>query len=618
MLKKILLILPLIPKLGYWNVAYMVWYRLGMRMGWRKRKFPVREAVPGPFYSKVEPLPYYPEEWKAETLERADRIMEGELTWFHYHPMQAGNPPKWFRNPFDGSELRAPEKHWTELGDFDLNTGDVKILWEPSRFDWLTNLARAYRITGKKKYLETINTWLADWSAHNPLNQGPNWKCGQETAIRVMKLITVAQILNQDTKAAPGLRQMIYQHVERIAGNINYAMVQDNNHGTSEAAGMYIGAVWLIHQNESNSTPILQKWKAKGRKALENRILKLIAPQGTFAQRSVNYHRMVVDTMSWVLYAMDRYQEPAFSDQIQDRLEKLGEWLYKMIATPDGQVPNIGANDGAMLETLHNQDYRDFRPSTQLFFGVFKNQRVFGNPCCDEVLFWRYPDSYRYFRFHTIETSRAEILDEQFLIMQSDDTKVFLKIPNDQFRPSASDAFHLDLWNGGQNLLGDSGSFCYNAGEETDWYKSVQAHNTLQFGEGQQMAKISRFLYGYWIKAEEHAHLHVGEDRVSWFGSYSDERRNTHQRSLEWEFDNRQLTITDEFRQSNQEPVKLYWHLNCDRLDTSRIRVKTDEGEALTSEATTTENSLYYLQKQKRRTLVYTAEGHRITTLIHY
>ena len=135
MLKKISLILPLLPKLGYWNVAYMLWYRVSMRLGWRKRKFPLGRAVKGLFFNESTPVNNYPEAWKKQTLEKANQILQANLVWFHYHSFQVGNPPNWFQNPFDESVLNNPKKHWTDLNDFDLNTGD-------------------------KMYLETMNHWL--------------------------------------------------------------------------------------------------------------------------------------------------------------------------------------------------------------------------------------------------------------------------------------------------------------------------------------------------------------------------------------------------------------------------------------------------------------------------
>jgi hypothetical protein len=59
----------------------------------------------------------------------------------------------------------------------------------------------------------------------------------------------------------------------------------------------------------------------------------------------------------------------------------------------------------------------------------------------------------------------------------------------------------VDLWNGGVNLLRDAGTFSYNCPEPWQHYfGSVEAHNTIQFDDQDQMPKLSRFLYGHWPK----------------------------------------------------------------------------------------------------------------------
>lgn len=619
MLKKLTLILPILPKLGYRNVAYMVWYRLSLKLGWRQQKFPLGASITGTFFQATTPIQNYPVSWRSKTLEKSNRILEGNLTWFHYHSFQVGNPPNWFKNPFDGSVLNNPKKHWTALSDFDLNTGDVKILWETSRFDWLTDLARAYRVSGEEKYLETMNQWLQDWSQHNPKNQGPNWKCGQETAIRVMKLITTAQLLAQDTTATKALQQMVYEHLERIAGNINYAIAQDNNHGTSEAAGLYIGATWLSNQeNKETVLSKLHQWKNRGRNLLENRVLKLIAPHGTFSQRSVTYHRVVVDTMSWVLYAMERYNEPAFSDKITQRLEKLGEWQYKMIASPTGDAPNMGSNDGAMFETLHNSNYRDFRPSTQLFFGVLKKQRVFDKGDCDEALFWRYPSNYSQFPMWTINRPVMEVFDEEMLLLTDKELNVFLKLPNARYRHATCDAFHLDVWYKGINVLCDSGSYSYNAGDETDRFKSVQAHNTVQFGNHEQMPKISRFLYGKWIQVKTIKEPEQNKGSWFWKGSYTDHHDNTHSRTLKWDTVQRKLTIIDDVPSPQNEIKTLYWHSPKAEVNSIKIHVVDANREALHPEQSVGARSLYYMEKSSKQTLAFKTQSDQLITTIEY
>lgn len=620
MLKKLNLLLPLLPKLGYWNVAYMLWYRVSLKLGWRKAKFSSGNAVRGIFYEKATLASNYPEEWKPQLRARAEAVMQGQLDYFHHHSFEVGNPPNWFTNPFEGSKLNNPYKHWTELSDFELNTGDIKILWEPSRFDWLTDLARAYKVFGDEKYLMTLNAWLQDWSEKNPKNCGPNWKCGQETSIRVMKLMTASQILDQDLEASQSLQELIFEYLERISGNINYAIAQDNNHGTSEAAGLYIGTTFLLKQKELQvSLKKLNYFKKRGRKLLVNRILKLIAAEGTFAQQSVTYHRVVVDTLSWVVYAMQIYKEPKFSNQVNERLLRLGEWQITMTANEEGNTPNLGSNDGAMFENLHQYDYRDFRPSTQLFFGVLLNKRVYNNQHrdgFDEALWWRYPSSYLNFPLYKSDQLKFGILDKQFLYVKEEQLSLYMRLPQDQFRPSSSDAFHMDLWVNGKNVLCDSGTYSYNSGSETDRFKSVTAHNTVQFDHHEQMPKISRFLYSSWLKASIQKHLEKKSGIYSFSASYKDYSQNKHTRSFELDTNLSQLTVTDTFEKSKETEATVFWH----RPVKGELDLKaTDQNSiSLRPKISSTEASLYYLEKHPIQSIQFSTLSNQITTQISF
>lgn len=618
MLKKISLLLPILPKLGYKNVAYMFWYRLSLKLGWRQRKFKVGQHIQGEFFKPVAPINNYPAQWEKLAVEKADAIIEGKLTWFHYHSFQLTNPPNWFQNPYDGSILNKPQKHWTRLSDFDLNTGDIKIIWEPSRFDWVIDLVRAYRITGRQEYLETLNQWLVDWSHHNPLNLGPNWKCGQEASIRLMKLISATQLLNQDLEASEALKKMLVEHLERIHKNITYAWAQDNNHGTSEAAALYVGAVFLLKQNQSTDlSKKLHKYRIKGRQLLLNRIAKLITPHGIFSQRSVTYHRVVVDTMSWVLMNMQRYEEPVFSEDVQAKLKSLGELQYKMISNSKGEVPNLGSNDGAMFLNLHHADYRDFRPSTQLFFAALNHEKRFGAGFHDEALFWFYPELLE--KNPSILTNENGIVnvDDELIILQDSDLKVFFRLPHDRFRFATCDALHLDIWYKGKNILGDSGSYSYNAGEKSQNFESVSAHNTVQFGKEEQMPKISRFLYGDWLKAEA---INVsGEGKNIWSieASYTDYRKNTHTRILEWAPELKRLTVFDKLSSPNKEEKNLFWQV-FDESVTDQIEVQSEEGDVLKPKLSKAYHSLYYLQKTNHLRLSYKTASKQFKTIIQF
>lgn len=618
MIKKLYYVLRVIPKLGYWNVAYMVWYRLSMKTGIRKLFFATGEPIEGPFFKSCEIDSNYPEEWKPALKKQADQIVDGKLTWFHYHKHDVGNPPDWFLNPFSGERITNPNKHWTELGDFDMNIGDIKIIWEPSRFDWVTDLARAYRVFGDEKYLNTLNHWLEDWSQKNPLNIGPNWKCGQETSIRIFKLFTTSTILQQTDEITPALNELIWHHLQRVKPNIRYAIAQDNNHGTSESAVLYVGSVWLLGQKklDRNKKLKLSKWKTLGRNILEERINTLVEKDGTFAQKSVTYHRVVVDTMSIVLHAQKLFEESPFKEEFVQRSNKLGEWQVKMTIPENGDAPNIGSNDGAMFENMHECGYRDFRPSSQLFFGLLKNQKIYEDGEWNEPLYWRSKNHQEVLALKPFQFSESELLDHQFLIIRKGALQCFLKVLDDGFRPDL-DLFHLDVWYKGENLLLDSGSYSYNAGKETAIFKSIKAHNTVQFSDFEPMPKLSRFLNGEWIKPTELTEPYEEGDITKWEGAYTDYLGNHHKRSLQ--VSATLVKIVDEVETDEQSVLRFHISKQVqkeeDNIYSFLNGTITFDG-VMNSRMKSAEHSLFYMEKKSHRVLETNFNEKKIITEI--
>jgi len=587
--KQILLIILIIPKVGYWNFFYALWYKFTLKIGIRSILFSEGTELKGPFFNSISDVAELPhKDWKQSIITKGEELGRGIFTYFSFHKKSIPSSdaliytPNWFYNPFDQVAYSQQQKHWTKLSDF--GEGDIKIIWEISRFDWVTDLARAYKVSGDEKYLSKLNMWLADWSKSNPLNIGPNWKCGQEASFRIMKLLTAAHCLGQYDAPPTSLKEMVKQHVLRIYPNINYAVSQDNNHGTSEAIGLYIGAAWLLNNGEKDAKFV--KFKRKGRVVLEGRILKLIQKDGTFAQKSMTYHRVVLDTMSFVLHNMMLLKESDFSANIVERLTKLGEWQYKMTFGIGGDAPNFGSNDGAMIENLHDRPYRDFRPSTQVFYAALNKRRIYDNVSVSEPLFWRFgPDALKW-PVEKNDIQSAEILDQQIIILRNERAKLFMKLPDDTFRPG-NDAFHIDFWIDGDPVLIDSGSYSYNAGSLTDYFKSVEAHNTVQFGNHEQMPKISRFLNGEWIKLNTLTEPKVNGDEISIQCAYKDYKGNVHKRKVC--LTSFSLLIEDNVKTIENASVNL--HFNDEAISKIKLTSTTD---TLSLKA---EISLYYLEK---------------------
>jgi hypothetical protein len=557
---KIIWLIKLIPKLGLFNVLYAVYYKTSVKLQFRKRVFKIEDSVEGLFFNPeiISIKTDYPFN-APHLLSKADKLIDGNLSYFSYHEFKVGSPPDWLYDPFNQITYDS-SAHWMDISDF--SSADIKIIWEASRFDWLTDLARAYCISGNRKYLDTINSWLSDWSRVNRLNQGPNWKCGQEASFRLMKMLTTLSIFQQLNSPEKSLIILIYQHVERIQANITYALIQKNNHSTSESISLYIGSTWLINQGLKDTK--LTKWKNQGRNLIEKCAIELIQKDGSFSQRSMNYHRVAVDSFSFCLHMMSLLNEPEFSEKIKTRLTALGEWQYKMIFGSHGDAPNYGSNDGAMIENLHDLGYRDFRPSLQLFLALLTKQRAYNDNTVSEPLYWRFGLAAFDLMKRNISKPNGEILDDHILILRNKRTTLLLVIPDDTFRPG-NDPFHIDLWIDGKPQLIDSGSYSYNSGTLSDYFKSVRAHNTVQFGTEEPMPKIGRFLNAEWIKASKIGIIEVNEENLSWEGVYTDYRGNTHQRLIKL-YKNK-LVIIDKLKSKKQAVCRFHLSKKHSLLD---------------------------------------------------
>jgi hypothetical protein len=529
-----------IRRLGIKNVAYVAWYRFSIKAGFRKWFFPPCQfQVKQDFFRPAKVRADYQVAYKASLLADAQKIIEGGLRYYARHWKSVGNPPGWFLNPFNGARYPNPKRHWTVLKDFDPAVGDIKNIWEASRFEWAVTLARAYAGSGDAIYLQTLNQWLRDWAAKNPVNVGPNWKCGQEASIRIFNLIQAALILNQWDHPTATLMEFIHHHLGRIHANILYAIAQDNNHGTSEAAALFIGGQWLAQTEASQEETAQGEFYARqGRKWLENRIEKLVEADGSFSQHSVTYHRVLLDTLIFVECWRRKLNADRFSEMFYQRATAAMKWMELFTDPDSGGAPNLGANDGSLLLNTHSCDYRDFRPSTQAASILFRGKKVFGRGPWDEPSYWFGLEDKKSEK-DKLEKDNA-VLPGGYVIMVGKNSWSLLRFPMYRFRPSHNDVFHFDLWWRGQNICRDGGSYSYNAESERDasYFTSVKAHNTVSFDDHAQMPRLRRFLPAKWIQPEQVGSIEVDEEGCCfWTGAYKDYRGNRHQRTVRWQED---------------------------------------------------------------------------------
>jgi hypothetical protein len=327
-----------------------------------------------------------------------------------------------------------------------------------------------------------------------------------------------------------------------------------------------------------------------------------------------------MDTISWVISSMKDLGENDLDSQVSVRLEVLGLWLYQFVQNNSGAVPNMGANDGAMIENLHNCDYRDFRPSLQLYFSLMKGHFIFPQGDYDEPAFWRLGNSYKQIERKNIEKPNALLLDKQYAILRNKDIDIYIKVPNGEFRPM-NNPFHLDLWYNGKNIVIGSGSYSYNAGIKTNQYKSIASSNTIQFGNGEPMPMLTNFLNGEWIKAEG-LNLNLSNDNLITFtGWYKDYNKNQHARTVVL-YENK-VEVIDKVITSSKALV--HWHLDAllqnDADDKKISQFENFSFYIFGANTVSTESgnhSLYYMHEMSHTHLFAELEGVTIKTIFEF
>ena len=319
--------------LGPVNLGRVFFYKLGVRLGIN----PVRRisaSITGEsFFNELKGT--------EKTTLPINSLWMGKQTYFGWHEVISDNPPDWHCNIFSGGRISDPHRPWWLIPDFNEAVGDIKVIWEPSRFDWALAFSQS-ALAGNANAIKTLNHWIADWVNNNSPYQGPNWKCGQEASIRVMHLAISALLLDQHHQSQRSLIDLIKAHLQRISPTVSYAIAQNNNHGTSEAAALYIGGSWLT----LNGDPQGAAWCNQGKKLLENRARHLIDSDGTFSQYSTNYHRLMLDTYSMAEIWRQKNNLPAFSRPLYQQLSAAANWLFQITQSTTGDAPNLGANDG--------------------------------------------------------------------------------------------------------------------------------------------------------------------------------------------------------------------------------------------------------------------------------
>lgn len=428
-------------------------------------------------------------EEKKEIIEVAEKAINGVITGFSSIELNYGHPINWHLNPLTGYENRKDLK-WYRIPDFDKKIGDIKVIWEASRLTHFLYFARAYLITNDKKYYTAFSNQLEDWLKNNPYAYGSNYKCGQESTLRMTNLLIAYSVFREFGLITEKDNKYIFEIVEgsykKVLSNFFYAhKCIKNNHTFTEILGLIIGA-WCSEDNARLK---------KAYKLMDQEIVNQFFPDGGFTQYSFNYHRFTLQILE-VLFKISDKTGVHITET--DRIKNSILLLYNVQAG-HGDVPNYGSNDGALIFPLSSCAYRDFRPVLNTMYALITGKRLYDDGPYDEELLW--------FRNSIdIPVERLTLNNvaydySGFYVLRNEEGFLMTCLQDFKSRPAHMDQLHIDLWYKGINILCDSGTYSY-ASELGEELSSTIGHNTAKLPEIDQMNKSGVFLVTDWTKKE--------------------------------------------------------------------------------------------------------------------
>ncbi|SEP54789.1 alginate lyase family protein [Flavobacterium urocaniciphilum] len=608
--------------MGIRYVSYRVVLLITKKLGLLKNKFPTKpkqstfitladwKDTKAKFLIESREKLNFPKTPNKKLKEETLRILNGEICFFSYDWKNIGLDYNWITNPDTNYEYDI-HLHWTDIPDFKKENGDIKYVWEKSRFAFLLKIIR-FDYHFEQDNSEFVFTQIESWIDKNPINQGPNWVCSQEISLRTFNWL-YALYFYQNSNALTEERfqkimYVIYWSLQHVYNHINFSRIAvRNNHAITETLFLAISQNLFPFFNES------RKWSEIGTKYFEQEIDYQIYKDGTFLQFSMNYHRVVVQLLTFGI-ALKEIHNQKFSKVVYDKAYKSVQFLFECMQDENGFLPNYGANDGALFFPLNEYDFRNYKPQLNTLHKLLTNENLIVN---DDV----YDDENWFLSNIKFENNYVPLKRTYgifsfdfggYYLARKQNSFTFIRCGKHKDRPSHADNLHLDVWVKGENVLLDSGSYKYNTSEKnSNYFTGTSGHNTVSLNHASQMLKGSRFIWFYWSQAQkamwqETENEYVFEGIISAFQYLNP--KTIHKRKVTVSKNEELWNVVDEVSFANTDSMQQNWHYNSDKIQFHTIELQND---------IESYNSSYYGLKEKGEGISFSFNKN-ITTQIKY
>ena len=441
-------------------------------------------------------------------------------------------------------------KYYMELKGMRGDGRDIKYPWELSRGHHLLWLGESYLITRDEKYAEKAVSLLDDWIEKNLLMYTVNWTCSMDVAIRAVNwMYALNMISGSDSfteSFAHKVSASLYQHGFFIRHNLEKTVPWSNNHYTSDLVGLlYLGALF-------NNTKRGRSWFKFAQKEFYSETRKQILPSGVHYEKSISYHRLMVELTSYPISMLKRIGE-AIPDDILSTTQKMYDYVGAYLK-PDGLAPLLADNDDGRFLPFTYGEFRDHR----YLLDAGGIDQVLINSGIEPM-----------FKLCSYETG-ALYEDAGIAIIKEEDT--FLLVNNSGYSRNLepgqkrigththNDQLSFEFSIGEEDIIIDPGTYLYTSSiKDRNEFRSTRKHNTVMVDDEEQnnLSETNAFVVGI-----NNANRKLLVDGCTCKGSYETlSGKLIHER--QFMVNTGQLVIEDNLvKEGDGHSGKIYYHLD--------------------------------------------------------
>jgi AcrR family transcriptional regulator len=429
--------------------------------------------------------------------------------------------------------------------------------------------------------------------------RGIHWLSGIELGMRLIAFVWTRRLLS----AWPGVEALfernpdfllqLHAHESWLAALYSRGS-SANNHLIAEAAGLFIAATAF------SGTPQQERWAAFAAGILEQEALNQTFPDGLNRELAFGYHGYVLGLLLLAAVEGEADGRP-LSDDCWHVLTRMADALAANLVKDRAdapQAPHQGDGDDAVALMVDAPEAGPWSPLLELAAATLGARDWWPQPEGSFILAKVAGPFARNRRGNDLRPAkRPDIFkDAGVTFLRTADDAISVRVdhgPHGFLSTAAhghADALAFELAIGGQPVLIDPGTYCYQG--EPEWrryFRSTLAHNTLQIGDADQAVQAGPFLWSTqptsWvescdgIESGDQAALTVAHD-----GYRRLPTKATHFRRFLLDRQTRVLVVTDWIEAATPVPVRLAFHLHpavTVTLDGNRAEVNWSGGAAV-------------------------------------